>query len=250
MLQEHLNDLHDFASHRPTLIDAEVKWIHREILEEVPSHILDLCCGPGFHTQNLAVLGHQCTGVDFSPASVEYARTQAHSFTSPKYIEADILKTNLPINMDLVMILFGQFDTFSPKNQSRILNKVRKALKPGSLLLLEIHSLDQVRRMGTSTPTSRRLDEGLFSDGPHSLLTQNYWHKETQTAVQEWTVIQKGRSPARYHTTTKAQDKRQFKMLLKSADFKLVDWYDRWDHRVDVGKYVAGYHVLVAAKTN
>ena len=109
MLQEHLNDWHDSSSHRPTLIDAEVKWIHREILEEVPSHILDLCSGPEFHTQNLAVLRHQCTGADFSPAWVEYVRALTQSFASPKYIEADILTTDLPINMDLVMILLNQY---------------------------------------------------------------------------------------------------------------------------------------------
>ena len=43
---------------------------------------------------------------------------------------------------------------------------------------------------------------------------------------------------------------RQFEILLKSADFKLVDWYDRMGHKVDVGRYVADYHILVAAKAN
>ena len=81
MLQGLLNDLHDFSSHRPTLINAEVRWIHREILEELPSHILVLCCGPKFHTQNLAVLVHQSTSADFSPASVEYARALTQSYS-------------------------------------------------------------------------------------------------------------------------------------------------------------------------
>tara|TARA_B100001971_G_C18204324_1_gene546595 strand:- start:443 stop:1195 length:753 start_codon:yes stop_codon:yes gene_type:complete len=248
MLQEHLNNLHDFASHRPALIEAEVNWIHSEILQEGPSRILDLCCGPGFHLQNLAVLGHQCTGVDFSPASIKYARAQKRPLASPSYIEANILTADIPNNIDLVMIMFGQFDTFSPENQIHILKKACNSLKPGSLLLLEIHSLGQVHGMGTSTSTSRRLDEGLFSDDPHSLFTQNYWYEETRTAVQEWTVIQEGRRPVMYRTTTRAQDSKQFELLLKLADFELVDWYDRWGHAVDVGKYVAGYHILVAAK--
>ncbi len=51
-----------------------------------------------------------------------------------------------------------------------------------------------------------------------------------------------------YSTTTRAQDSKQFEMLLKSADFELVDWYDQWEHAVDVGKYVAGYHILMAMK--
>jgi 2-polyprenyl-3-methyl-5-hydroxy-6-metoxy-1,4-benzoquinol methylase len=73
MLREHLSQEHDWASRRALTIQEHVDWIHREVLSGRSSRILDLGCGPGFYTSRLAELGHECTGVDFSPASIAYA---------------------------------------------------------------------------------------------------------------------------------------------------------------------------------
>ena len=74
MLQEHLSQQHDLASRRAVTIRKHVDWIQRAVLPGGPSRILDLGCGPGLYASRLAKLGHDCTGVDFSPASIEYAR--------------------------------------------------------------------------------------------------------------------------------------------------------------------------------
>ncbi len=73
MLENHLSQEHDWASRTNTAIDAQVAFIHRQLPSE--AHILDLGCGPGLYTSRLNALGHQCTGVDFSPASINYARS-------------------------------------------------------------------------------------------------------------------------------------------------------------------------------
>ncbi|MBM3139805.1 MAG: class I SAM-dependent methyltransferase [Chloroflexi bacterium] len=77
MLREHLTQDHDGASRRAASIDAHARWLHDEVLRERASRVLDLGCGPGLYTARLAALGHDCTGVDFSPASIEHARAQA-----------------------------------------------------------------------------------------------------------------------------------------------------------------------------
>ena len=74
MLREHLSQEHDAASRRFEIIDKHVSWIHNHILNGNPTRILDLGCGPGLYTNRLARLGHQCVGIDFSPASIAYAR--------------------------------------------------------------------------------------------------------------------------------------------------------------------------------
>ena len=72
MLREHLTQDHDMASRRAELIDRHVAWIHQELLGGQPSRVLDLGCGPGLYSSRLARLGHTCTGVDYSPASIAY----------------------------------------------------------------------------------------------------------------------------------------------------------------------------------
>src|SRR5512139_3854349 len=77
MLQEHLSQAHDAASRRFATIDRHVEWIHHEMLDGQTGHVLDLGCGPGLYTSRLAQLGHSCHGIDFSPASINYARETA-----------------------------------------------------------------------------------------------------------------------------------------------------------------------------
>ncbi len=77
MLNEHLSQAHDAASRRFEIIDQQVEWIHHQVLKGKPGRVLDLGCGPGLYTSRLAKLGHACTGIDFSPASIAYARQQA-----------------------------------------------------------------------------------------------------------------------------------------------------------------------------
>ena len=74
MLREHLSQEHDAASRRTPQIDQGVAWIHATVLHGQPSSILDLGCGPGFYTHRFVNLGHTCVGIDFGPASIEYAR--------------------------------------------------------------------------------------------------------------------------------------------------------------------------------
>src|SRR4051812_49116653 len=77
MLTEHLTQDHDRASRRSHIIDQQVGWIHEMLLQQRPSAILDLGCGPVLYSNGLAALGHRCVGIDYSPASITYAQEQA-----------------------------------------------------------------------------------------------------------------------------------------------------------------------------
>ncbi|WP_335904748.1 class I SAM-dependent methyltransferase, partial [Salmonella enterica] len=77
MLENHLSQDHDWASRRQIVIEQQVGWIARQLL--VGARILDIGCGPGLYTHLLAERGYCCTGVDFSPASIEWARQQAQT---------------------------------------------------------------------------------------------------------------------------------------------------------------------------
>ena len=77
MLREHLLQVHDRASRRFETVDRHVQWIHQSLLGAGPGRVLDRGCGPGLYTSRLASRGHRCVGIDYSPASIEYARSQA-----------------------------------------------------------------------------------------------------------------------------------------------------------------------------
>jgi 2-polyprenyl-3-methyl-5-hydroxy-6-metoxy-1,4-benzoquinol methylase len=65
-------------------------WIHEHLLEGKPSSILDLGCGPGFYSHRLAARGHRCHGIDFGPASIEYAQQHDPSPSQCTFALGDI----------------------------------------------------------------------------------------------------------------------------------------------------------------
>ena len=149
MLREHLSQEHDWASRRGTTIQKHMDWIHQKILSGRPSRILDLGCGPGLYTSRLAKLGHECTGLDFSPASIEYARDYAQKdHLSCAYRLEDIREADFGSGHDLVMFIFGEFNVFTPQDARRILQNAYQAIQPKGSLLLEVHTFEVVRQVG------------------------------------------------------------------------------------------------------
>src|SRR5215470_10809340 len=94
MLAEHLDQRHDLASRRTTVIDAQADWL--AALVTPGGRVLDLGCGPGAHLERLALRGHECVGFDVSPAAIAYARDHALDARSPCRYEEQDLRGALP----------------------------------------------------------------------------------------------------------------------------------------------------------
>ena len=155
----------DLASRRSEKIDAQVDWIHRKALSGKPAKILDLACGPGLYASRLARLGHRCVGVDFSPASIEYAREQvAGECLDCEYVHADIRTAEYGTGYGLAMLIFGEFNVFKPSDAARILSKASGALDAGGILLLEAHTHEAMREFGRRPATWYSSESGLFSE--------------------------------------------------------------------------------------
>ncbi len=169
MLVEHLTQTHDLASRRLTIIDEQVQWIDRKILKGQRAKILDLGCGPGFYTGRYTARGHVCTGMDFSPASIAYAREH---HPGSEYVLGDILKLDYGSDYDLVTLIYGECNAFAPEDAERIVDKAYAALKPGGKLLLEVHQAEFIYRIGHEPPSWYTAEKGLFSDKPYLCLTE------------------------------------------------------------------------------
>jgi 2-polyprenyl-3-methyl-5-hydroxy-6-metoxy-1,4-benzoquinol methylase len=83
-----------------------------------PTAILDLGCGPGLYTSRLARLGHTCTGIDFGPAAIAYARTAAaEGQLDCSYRLEDLRSAAFGGDFGLVMCVFGEIYVF-PRDQA------------------------------------------------------------------------------------------------------------------------------------
>lgn len=190
ILKEHLTQEHDMVSRNIELIKKQVDWIHNIILKEKTSKILNLCCGPGLYTNMLAKFGHRCKGIDFSPAAIEYAHiTKIELMLDCEYILSDIRKVNYGSDFDFAMQLFGEFNTNTKEEASKILKNLNLSLKEGGLLLLELYSYDTIQELGKKVPSWETKKEGDFSSEPYLLLKDHEWVQSESFSVNRFHVI-------------------------------------------------------------
>jgi SAM-dependent methyltransferase len=246
MLKEHLTQQHDLASRRFERIDQHVAWIHNQILGGIPSHILDLGCGPGLYASRLARLGHTITGIDFSPASIEYARSISTGLPCTFRLE-DVRSADFGQGYDLVMFIYGELNVFKPVQAVEILRKCAEALKPGGSLLLEVSTYASARGISRQPRRWQVLPGGLFSDQPHLLLTEAFWNAEHSAAVERFVVVDAASGAVTLHAAaTMAYRLAQLKQMLRQAGFRSVKRYPSLTGEMD--QQLAGFWVLAAQR--
>jgi 2-polyprenyl-3-methyl-5-hydroxy-6-metoxy-1,4-benzoquinol methylase len=227
MLQEHLSQEHDSASRRVRTIDQHIEWIHSQVLKNNPSRILDLGCGPGLYTSRFARLGHECVGIDYSPASIAYAREQAsRENLACIYKQEDIRVAKFGEGYDLVMLIFGEFNVFKPHDARKILVKAAASLKSGGYLLLEAFKFHAVQQMVAQTASWYSAHSGLFSDRPHICLIENFWHAEQHVATERYYIIDaESGAVSQQAASTQAYSDDEYRDLLTDSGFADVHFY-------------------------
>ncbi len=248
MLKEHLSQAHDLASRRFEAIDTHIEWIHQKLLDGKRSKILDLGCGPGFYTSRLAKLGHECVGIDYSPASIKYATEQtSKEKLSCKYLHEDIRKADFGGGFGLVMFIFGELNVFRPVDAKTILKKVNHALDEDGIVLLEPHSFGTVKSIGEQPSSWYSAKSGLFSDKPHICLDESFWDEQSSTATKRYFIIDASTGDmARYATTYQAYTDQQYRGLLRECGFEAIEFYPSLGEAK--GKHQADLIAIVAKK--
>ena len=230
MLAEHLSQEHDLASRKREIIQKQVQWIHEHICNNTPAKLLDIGCGPGLYIEQFAALDYDCCGIDFSPASIEHAKSNLGD--KAKLIKGDIRSVDFGDGYKIAMMVYGELNVFSPDECRNILKKTFEALTPGGILLLEAHTFEAVERMG-KTPNSWYKSGpgllGLFSDNPHICLIENHWLDKQQTSLQQFHILDAADGTATsYRSTTRAWTNDQYRDLLIEAAFANVTIHSDW----------------------
>jgi SAM-dependent methyltransferase len=244
MLNEHLSQDHDLASRRAEVIEQHVGFIHRELLQEQPSRILDMGCGPGLYASRLARLGHSVHGVDFSPASIAYAwQTAAKEGLKCAYTEGDLREVDFGEGYDLAMLIYGELNVFSPENARLILRKARAALKPGGRLLLEPSTEDSIRGQGHESPYWYSSVGGLFAGEPHIVLTEAYWDELAKAATNRFYVIGAHGTVTRYAASYQAYSDAEYEALLREL---VLDEITFWPNLTGQGERSQSFIAITA----
>lgn len=102
--------------------------------------VLDLACGAGRHAICLAKRGIDVTAVDLSDTLLLTAKTDAIlQNVDIKFIKADMREINFENEFKVVCQIFTSFGYFeNNEDNKKVVEKVRKALKPSGYYVLDI----------------------------------------------------------------------------------------------------------------
>ena len=125
---------------------AEVDAVERILRVRKGARILDLACGAGRHSVELARRGYSVTGVDLSESMLRQARKAATGLARrPTFVRADMRRLRYDETFDAAISMFTSFGYFeSPKEDARVLDGIARALKPRGKFLMERFNRDRL----------------------------------------------------------------------------------------------------------
>jgi SAM-dependent methyltransferase len=169
------------------------------------SSVLDLCCGPGRHSVELAKRGYSVTGVDRTQFLLDKARERAaNEGVDVEWVEEDMRRFVRPDAYDLVLSMFTSFGYSDDTNEDTVvLTNVFRSLKPGGAVILEMMGKERLARIFQPTSSQTAPDGSLLVERRHIF-------DEWTRLGNEWIIIRRGgiRSFKFHHTVYSGRELR------------------------------------------
>jgi SAM-dependent methyltransferase len=193
MLREHLDQSHGAASRQRQELLRQVDWLWERLDLQPGTRLLDITCGPGLYAVEFARRGIHVIGIDFSPASIRYAREQAAKQGVAErchFIQADV-RAELPRHAgrgyDAATFIYGQLAVFTRAEAAALLAATVQALRPAGRLALELLDFERIDKSASTWWFSD--DRGLWGDTPFLNLGERFWDIEQRASIDRFFVI-------------------------------------------------------------
>ena len=192
MLKAHLNPDNDLASRRPETVQKSVAWLIATLGLQPGDAVLDLGCGPGLYAARLAERGLRVTGVDYARRSIDYATQYAQQHNLPiTYRYQDYLTLADENLYDTVLIIYGDFCPLSPEQRAKLLQNIRRALKPGGYFVLDVTTRAHRQKQGNRNGWYAA-ETGFWKPGPHLVLEEGFDYPEEAIFLDQAVVVEMG----------------------------------------------------------
>src|SRR5580700_3066383 len=229
LLREHLDQSHDGASRRRSVITAQVRRLSR-LLPPAPARILDAGCGPGLYAVPLARLGHDVTGVDVSVPALSHARglaREARLLGKARFVKGDLRDVPLPdAGFDAALLVYFVLEAFSRTEQPKVLARIAASLAPNGILIAEM-------RLHPDQPPGRIdwwdvVPNSLLSDKRHLLLGDAVYDERRHTYVLREAAVFDDGSVAARQTSGWLCPFASIPRLFAQAGLSDVSMFDGW----------------------
>ena len=128
----------------PPIDQLMLKAFGEVVLSSGGGPVLDVGCGPGRISHNLAALGVDVSGLDLSPGMVAVAR---ESYPGLRFEVGSMLALGLPDGALAGVVAWWSIIHISPELLPTVLAELARVLAPGGWLLVGFHVGDEIRHM-------------------------------------------------------------------------------------------------------
>lgn len=231
MLREHLDDSNGAASRITAERTLQIEWLWETLALQPGAHLFDITCGPGLYAVEFARRGCAVTGIDFSPASIAYARDLARSRGVAGrcvFVEQDVRHMSGEAAVfEAAIFLYGQLAVFPKAEAQRLLATIAQSLKPGGRLCLELLNQDEVDK--TNSTWWFTDDTGLWGDRPFLHLGERVWYAAEETSVERFYIIHLETGElTEISLCDQTYPVETMTGMLKQAGFQSVEVYPAW----------------------
>jgi SAM-dependent methyltransferase len=186
------------------LSDAQAELVWESLHLQPGDEVLDVPCGHGRIANRLAQRGARVTGLDADALFLEHARADAAARgVEVDYVEADMRELPWDGRFDAALNWFTSFGYFDDEGNRTWLETVRRTLKPGGRLAIDVHSRDVFMR--NRVPASVYERDGDVVVDSHSFDVETGREETERWMVRDGKVRKTGYS-VRFYTYTELRD--------------------------------------------
>jgi 2-polyprenyl-3-methyl-5-hydroxy-6-metoxy-1,4-benzoquinol methylase len=147
--------------------------------------ILDVPCGDGRISVELAAKGYEVTGIENNENILRRAIKESHSRKLDiKYLKSDMRNFPAGRKFDAVICWFGSFGYFDDAENEKFVKEISNVLKPGGKFIVDTHSLETILQSFEKV--------GMTKVGDTVVIEDRMFDFENSRIAAEWTFIKDG----------------------------------------------------------
>ncbi len=208
-----------------TVDPARTRQQVQELLRLCPlvpgSSILDVGCGIGRHSIELASLGFKVTGVDFNSRYIAACQEQVAGLgLNVRFITADSRFMRLDIQADLTISLWSSFGYYGEPGDLQTLQRMAEHTRHGGHVFVDVENRDYI--------TKHFVPEEWHEDGQELVVERRRFDVLNGTVVTRRIVVN-GSMRREYRRVLRMYTVPELKTLLEHAGLRPGHWYGDYD---------------------